>query len=159
VYRSKPFIVARVLCCLFVDLIWRNLLYIPVERETLFRVSLALGKILLEHGALPNVADANGESPLILSSQTCSDEDLVQLLLDAKADPNAKTTIGSTALMAAARNPIVAEKLLRGGADPAAKDQMATQRKATRVPVAQMAFIACVSLYVKRWQSPSLTSS
>src|ERR1700690_3263515 len=40
VYRSKPFIVARLLCCLFVDLIWRNLLYIPVERETLFRVSL-----------------------------------------------------------------------------------------------------------------------
>src|ERR1700685_1325003 len=25
VYRSKPFIVARVLCCLFVDLIWRQL--------------------------------------------------------------------------------------------------------------------------------------
>jgi len=41
VYCSKPFIVARLLCCLFVDLIWRNLLYIPVERETLFRVSLA----------------------------------------------------------------------------------------------------------------------
>jgi len=40
VYRSNPFIVARLLCCLFVDLIWRNLLYIPVERETLFRVSL-----------------------------------------------------------------------------------------------------------------------
>src|ERR1700687_3240386 len=42
VYRSKPFIVARLLCCLFVDLIWRNLLYIPVERETLFRVSLGV---------------------------------------------------------------------------------------------------------------------
>src|SRR2546421_2213253 len=41
VYHSKPFIVARLLCCLFVDLIWRNLLYIPVERETLFRVFLA----------------------------------------------------------------------------------------------------------------------
>jgi len=40
VYRSKPFIVARLLCCWFVGLIWRNLLYIPVERETLFRVSL-----------------------------------------------------------------------------------------------------------------------
>jgi len=40
VYRSKPFIVARLLCCLFVDLIWRNLLYFPVERETLFRLSL-----------------------------------------------------------------------------------------------------------------------
>jgi hypothetical protein len=25
VYRSKPFMVARVLCCLFVDLIWRQL--------------------------------------------------------------------------------------------------------------------------------------
>jgi hypothetical protein len=42
VYRSKPFIVARLLCCLVVDLIWRNLLYLPVERETLFRLSLAL---------------------------------------------------------------------------------------------------------------------
>jgi hypothetical protein len=40
VYRSKPFIVARLLCCLVVDLIWRNLLYLPVERETLFRLSL-----------------------------------------------------------------------------------------------------------------------
>jgi hypothetical protein len=37
VYRSKPFIVARVLCCLFVDLIWRNLLYIPVERGDLIQ--------------------------------------------------------------------------------------------------------------------------
>jgi len=44
VYRSKPFIVARVLCCLFVDLIWRNLLYILVERETLFRLSLGVGR-------------------------------------------------------------------------------------------------------------------
>jgi len=46
VYRSKPFIVARVLCCLFVDLIWRNLLYLPVERETLFRVSLGDNPVL-----------------------------------------------------------------------------------------------------------------
>src|SRR5271167_4629048 len=37
VYRSKPFIVARLLCCLFVDLIWRNLLYSPVEREDLIQ--------------------------------------------------------------------------------------------------------------------------
>ena len=44
VYCSKPFIVARLLCCLFLDLIWRNLLYIPVERETLFRVSLGRGR-------------------------------------------------------------------------------------------------------------------
>jgi hypothetical protein len=37
VYRSKPFIVARLLCCLFLDLIWRNLLYIPVERGDLIQ--------------------------------------------------------------------------------------------------------------------------
>jgi len=35
VYRSKPFIVARVLCCLFVDLIWRNLLYIACGKGEL----------------------------------------------------------------------------------------------------------------------------
>src|ERR1700687_4334638 len=37
VYRSKPFIVARLLCCLFVELIWRSLLYIPVERGDLIQ--------------------------------------------------------------------------------------------------------------------------
>src|SRR5882672_5856751 len=47
VYRSKPFIVARLLCCLFVDLIWRTLLYLPVERETLFRLSLDCGGCVL----------------------------------------------------------------------------------------------------------------
>jgi len=46
VYRSKPFIVARLLCCWFVGLIWRNLLYIPVERETLFRVSLVVAPLM-----------------------------------------------------------------------------------------------------------------
>src|SRR5580704_635123 len=50
VYRSKPFIVARLLCCLVVDLIWRNLLYLPVERETLFRLSL---------GGITGVSKAN----------------------------------------------------------------------------------------------------
>src|SRR5271167_2412242 len=42
VYRSKPFIVARLLCCLFVDLIWRNLLYIPVERGDLIQSLLSV---------------------------------------------------------------------------------------------------------------------
>src|SRR2546430_10606883 len=62
VYRSKPFIVARLLCCLFVDLIWRNLLYIPVERETLFRVSLVSLPLWIllrrHHLAIPHVNDA-----------------------------------------------------------------------------------------------------
>src|SRR5256886_2367241 len=69
VYRSKPFIVARLLCCLFVDLIWRNLLYIPVERETLFRVSLELPcfeNTMLEYAGLMRI-------PLlsVLLSATC----------------------------------------------------------------------------------------
>src|SRR6516164_10387715 len=42
VYFSKPVIIARVLCCLFVDLIWRTTYsMLPVEREDLIRVSLA----------------------------------------------------------------------------------------------------------------------
>jgi hypothetical protein len=32
---------------LFVDLIWRNLLYLPVERETLFRLSLASAETII----------------------------------------------------------------------------------------------------------------
>src|SRR5215472_6094448 len=41
VYFSKPVIIARVLCCLFVDVIWRTTYsMLPVEREDLIRVSL-----------------------------------------------------------------------------------------------------------------------
>src|SRR5271165_4522318 len=69
VYRSKPFIVARLLCCLFVDLIWRNLLYIPVERETLFRVSLVLiqpdGTIIDANRAALEAAGATDASAVI----------------------------------------------------------------------------------------------
>jgi Hsp20/alpha crystallin family len=63
-WRSKvehPFIVASVLCCLFVDLIWRNLLYIPVERETLFRVSLSVSYKQLD--AVPAQSDRNRHTP------------------------------------------------------------------------------------------------
>src|SRR2546430_3008045 len=35
VYRSKPVIIASVLCCLFVDVIWRNLLYIACGKAEL----------------------------------------------------------------------------------------------------------------------------
>jgi hypothetical protein len=37
---------------LFVDLIWRNLLYIPVERETLIRLSLSLLLRVLQSAAM-----------------------------------------------------------------------------------------------------------
>jgi hypothetical protein len=82
---------------------------------------VGVAKVLLAHGAAVNAADGNGETPLALSSQTCPDGEMTQVLLDTKADPNAKTKSGTTALMAAARNPVVAEKLLKAGADPAAK--------------------------------------
>ena len=88
--------------------------------------NVAVAKGLLEHGASANAADVGGETPLILSSQACSDGEMVQLLLDAKANPNAKTDNGVTALMAATRNPLVAEKLLKAGADPAAQSDSGT---------------------------------
>jgi ankyrin repeat protein len=47
---------------------------------------------------------------------------MVQMLLDAGADPNIKTGHSVTALMAAFRNPVAAEKLLKAGADPRVKD-------------------------------------
>jgi len=43
-------------------------------------------------------------------------------LLDAGADPNLKTNNGVTALMAAERNPMVAQKLLKAGSNPTAKN-------------------------------------
>lgn len=82
---------------------------------------VAIAKTLIAHGADVNAAGVNGTA-LILSSQTCPDGEMVQVLLHAKADPNAKTKNGVTALMAADRNPIVAEELLKAGADPAVKD-------------------------------------
>lgn len=82
-----------------------------------------IAKVLLSHDAYVNAANVNGETALIFASQTCSDGKMVQVLLNAGADPNAKAKGGSTALMAAVRNPIVAEKLLKAGADPAAKSE------------------------------------
>jgi ankyrin repeat protein len=82
-----------------------------------------IAKTLLDHGTLVNAANSKGETALILASQTCPDGKMVQLLLDAGADPNAKGSDGGTALRAAAGNPLVVENLLAGGADPTVKDE------------------------------------
>ncbi|HSS95803.1 MAG TPA: ankyrin repeat domain-containing protein [Terriglobales bacterium] len=75
-------------------------------------------RLLLDRGALVNAANAHGETALIFASQTCPDGEMVQMLLDAGADRR------SEALMAAAGTPIVAEKLIKSGADLTFKDSL-----------------------------------
>jgi hypothetical protein len=84
---------------------------------------VTIAKALLDRGAPVNAANINGETALIFASQTCPDGQMVQLLLNAGADPNAKSKHGGTSLSAAAGNPLVVEKLLAAGADPSAKDK------------------------------------
>ncbi|MFZ3262933.1 MAG: ankyrin repeat domain-containing protein [Terriglobales bacterium] len=79
--------------------------------------NVTIAKALLDRGAPVN-ANSNGQTALILAAQTCPDGRMVQLLLDAGADPNADS---GAALRAAAGNPLVVEKLLAAGADPSAK--------------------------------------
>lgn len=86
---------------------------------------LRIARELLERGVAVDAADVKGQTALMHASQTCLDGKMVQLLLDAAADPKAKTADGSTALMSAAStgNALAAEKLLKAGADPAVKDK------------------------------------
>jgi ankyrin repeat protein len=82
---------------------------------------------LLEVGAHINAANEKGETALMAASQTCLDGKIVQVLLDAGADPNAKTTKGGgTALMIAAYsgNELAARELLKAGADLLIKDKV-----------------------------------
>jgi uncharacterized protein len=83
---------------------------------------LKIARTLLDRGVSVNAADVHGDTALIFASQTGPDGKMVQLLLDSRANPNAKTINGVTSLMAAAGNSLAAEKLLKTGADPTAKD-------------------------------------
>jgi len=74
-------------------------------------------------------ADAAKNNPDIQGRRAtftnCRDGKMVQLLLDAGADPNIKTAKGYTALLGAAMegNAAAAEALLKAGADPSAKGE------------------------------------
>ena len=89
--------------------------------EAAFDCNLAAAKALLDGGALPDAANSQRDNALTFASHNCADGKIVQLLLDAGADPKAEVNQG--ALMAAAGNPRVVEKLLAAGADPAFKDK------------------------------------
>jgi ankyrin repeat protein len=84
-----------------------------------------MAKELLKRGVGVN-SNANGVTPLMEApSQRCKDGAMVQLLLDAGADPNTRSKDGFTALLAAAEvgDAVGAEKLLKSGADPAFKNK------------------------------------
>jgi ankyrin repeat protein len=92
---------------------------------TAFMCNPTLARDLLNRGVPVNAAGVSGVTALMNApSQRCADGAMVQLLLGAGADPNAKSKGGFTALLGAAENgdAVGAQKLLKAGADPAAKD-------------------------------------
>jgi ankyrin repeat protein len=84
---------------------------------------LDVARTLLSHSASVNAANIKGETALMYASQTCHDGQMVKLLLQAGANPNAKTPDDFTTLMWAAGNPQNSEELLKAGADPTVKDR------------------------------------
>jgi ankyrin repeat protein len=88
----------------------------------------AVARVLLEHGADPHMASQPaGFTPLhsaVADDAGADVQDLVRMLLDAGADPNARSASGGTPLHTAGftGNVPVTETLLAGGADPQATD-------------------------------------
>lgn len=81
-------------------------------------------ELLLARGADPNVANTEGNDPLMMSARHGLVDGVV-VLLEAGADPRRANRHGTTALMQAARGHLVetARILVRAGADPMQKDE------------------------------------
>lgn len=80
--------------------------------------------VLLEAGADPNVKNSRHDRPLHIAARDQDGAAICQMLIDVGADPNvkcSKTYWGGTPLHWAASGE-VADALLRGGADPNARD-------------------------------------
>jgi len=86
---------------------------------------VGIAKALLDCGGPVNATDDNGLTGLILVIHKGSNGKMVQLLLDAGANPNVKTLHGTTALIAAAMegDGAAAGSLVKTGADPALEDE------------------------------------
>lgn len=80
---------------------------------------------LSERPDVLTMVDAEGRTVLHAAAEKARSGAAIRLLLDAGADPNARSATGETPLFDVAkhnRNAAVAEALLGGGADPAAED-------------------------------------
>ncbi|NXH98958.1 ANKR7 protein, partial [Pachycephala philippinensis] len=81
--------------------------------------------ILLEHGADPNLADADGNTALHLAVLSCSNTTVAELLLEHNANIDAQNKEGYTPLILAVseHHEEIMEFLLKKGADVHARDQ------------------------------------
>ncbi len=91
-------------------------------REKMLNNEAKIVKLLLDHGALVNEKDNQGETALMYGTTTTPK--IESLLIKHGADVNAKDKNGETVLInaAAAGNPEIVELLLKHGADAKAKD-------------------------------------
>jgi uncharacterized protein len=81
-------------------------------------------ELLLARGADPNLANTEGNDPLMMTARHGLVDGVI-VLLKAGADPRRANRYGTTALMQASRGHLVetARILIRAGADPAQKDE------------------------------------
>eukprot|EP00526_Cylindrotheca_closterium_P003225 CAMPEP_0113647790 /NCGR_PEP_ID=MMETSP0017_2-20120614/25322_1 /TAXON_ID=2856 /ORGANISM="Cylindrotheca closterium" /LENGTH=1578 /DNA_ID=CAMNT_0000559917 /DNA_START=812 /DNA_END=5548 /DNA_ORIENTATION=+ /assembly_acc=CAM_ASM_000147 len=86
---------------------------------TILYQRLDVAKLLLEHGADPNISDKDGDTPLIDASMY-GNTNIVELLLEKGADPNVCIKNGDTALYIASNkgHTEVVKLLLEKGVDP-----------------------------------------